>query len=103
MNGKLIKEYFKGNLGSRKELEIQMQMADMSTDKELLELLDSEFEDLTPEPDLDIRRPLASIKNQLGFRNTHRILMGAIRICVCICAFACIPLSILLVMKTSPS
>ena len=43
MNGKLIKEYFKGNLGSRKELEIQMQMADMSTDKELLELLDSEF------------------------------------------------------------
>ena len=103
MNGKLIKEYFKGNLGSRKELEIQMQMADMSTDKELLELLDSEFEDMTPEPDLDIRRPLASIKNQLGFRNTHRILMGAIRICVCICAVACIPLSILLVMKTRPS
>lgn len=100
MNKNKIQEYIWGNLDSREELELQMQMADMSGDKELLDLLDTEFDSIKADPDMDIRRPLADIKNQLGFRNMHRTVMSAIRVFVCICAFASIPLSVLLVTKT---
>ncbi|MCI2108089.1 MAG: FecR domain-containing protein [Bacteroidales bacterium] len=103
MNKKQLHEYIKGSLESGEELRIQMQMADMAGDEKLLEMLDSEFNDMNPEPGLDIRRPLAGIKKQLGFKNAHRMVTGAIRVFVCICALACIPLSVLLVMKTQPA